>query len=254
MKVSFKQKIKNEDISNKYKIKRAKAAISVNIFIVCLSLVSVIFIQFKTVQEVNDAQIKNMRETELRESISTWKSKYEEAYEQLQETTNKIDEYYKEEAENKESTTVLDAELQKSELLLGLTDVKGEGVVITLSDTEHSKIHSNDLLDLINELRFAGAEAISINDVRVTNMTDIVDIAGKFVLIKPKQRLSSPYTIKAIGDQTYLVSTLSLKNSGFIDSHTNSGQSVRVEKQKNIVIPKYSWDLTAEYMKEVNDK
>ena len=63
MKVSFKQKIKNEDISNKYKIKRAKAAISVNIFIVCLSLVSVIFIQFKTVQELNDAQIKNMRET-----------------------------------------------------------------------------------------------------------------------------------------------------------------------------------------------
>ena len=237
-----------------FKYNRAKRALAITIFVVCTVLVSVLFIQFKTVQEVNEAQIKNMRETELRESISTWKSKYEDAVTQLLETNDKIKEYSQAIEENEESTYALDNELQKSQMLLGTTNVSGEGIVITLTDGEISKVKANDLLDLVNELRFAGAEAISINDVRVTNMTDIVDISNKYVLIKPKQRISSPYTIKAIGNQTYLVSTLSLKDSGFIDVHTNIGQTVKVEKQKNIVIPKYAWELTTEYMKEVNDK
>lgn len=229
-------------------------ALSITMFIVCVSLVSVLYIQFKTVQEVNDSQVETMRETELRENISLWKSKYEEVNEKLIETTEKIQEYNKEIEENQESTTAIDKELLQSQMLIGATDVKGEGIVITLTEGSDSKIYASDLLDLINELRFAGAEAISINDVRVTNMTDIVDIANKYILIRPKQRLTSPYVIKAIGNQTYLVSTLSLKDSGFIDVHTNSGQNVKVEKQKNIVIPKYNWNLTTEYMKEVETK
>ena len=60
--------------------------------------------------------------------------------------------------------------------------------------------------------------------------------------------------IKEIGNQTYLVSTLSLKNSGFIDTHSNKGQSVKLEKQRNVTIPKYIEDFTVKYMKEVDEE
>ncbi len=232
---------------------KANITMSISIAIVCVILVSVSLVQFKTVEQVNETDIETMRDEELREQISLWKSKWEEANEKLEETNSKINEYNEKLESNEEASELLDEELRKSQLILGTTDVVGDGVVITLTDTEESPIEAADLVDLINELRFAGAEAISINGVRIVNMTDIVDI-DSYIIIKPSQRLVSPYVVKAIGNQTYLVSTLCLKNSGFVDKYNNSGKSVKLDKQRNIKIPKYSGTMNIKYMKEVTDK
>ena len=55
---------------------------------------------------------------------------------------------------------------------MGLTDVTGEGVILTLTDTEDAlyTYTADDLIQLINELKYAGAEAISINDNRIINL------------------------------------------------------------------------------------
>lgn len=236
----------------KIKLDKPTITMSISILIVCIILVSILFVQFKTVENVNETDIESMREAELREQISAWKTKYEEVNEKLQETNATINEYAEKLESNEEASELLDEELKKSQLLLGTTDVVGDGVVITLTDTADSRIQASDLLDLINELRYAGAEAISINGVRIINMTDIVDIDA-YILIKPSQRIVSPYVVKAIGNQTYLTSTLCLKNSGFVDKYNNSGKSVVLEKQRNIKIPKYSEEIEIKYMKEVKD-
>lgn len=236
---------------DKNKVQKPQIVMAVSVFFTCMVLVIVLCIQFKTVQEVNESDIENLRESELREKISAWKIKYEDTSAKLEEVNNKIEEYEIEIEEKGEASEALDKELEQSELLLGTTEVVGEGVEVTLYDTNESYITASDLVELINELKFAGAEAISVNDVRVINMTDIVDITDKFILIKPRQRLSSPYVVKAIGNQTYLSSTLSLKDSGYIDRHQNSGQSIKLEKKKSITIPKYNNDLDVKYMKGV---
>ena len=237
----------------KIKFDKANITMSISILIVCIILVAVSFIQFKTVEQVHETDIETMREEELREQISTWKSKWEEANEKLEDTNNKINEYNQKLDSNEEASELLDEELRKSQLILGTTDVVGDGVVVTLTDTAENSIEAEDLVELINELRFAGAEAISINGVRIINMTDIADI-DSYIIVKPSQRLVSPYIVKAIGNQTYLVSNLCLKNSGFVDKYNNSGKSVKLEKQKNIKIPKYSGNIDIKYMKEVTDK
>lgn len=237
----------------KIKFDKANITMAISISIVCISLVSTLYIQFKTVGKVNEADIESMREEELREQISTWKSKCEETNEKLEETNLKINEYNEKLESNEEASSILDEELRKSQLILGKTDVTGDGVVITLTDTDEQAIGADDLVDLINELRFAGAEAISINGVRIVNMTDIADIAS-YIIVKPSQRLVSPYVVKAIGNQTYLVSNLCLKNIGFVDKYNNSGKSVKLEKQRNIRIPKYSDNMEIKYMKEVVNK
>ena len=173
--------------------------------------------------------------------------------EKLEDTNTKISEYQTKIESNEEASELLDEELKKSQLLLGTTDVTGEGVVVTLTDTEESSITADDLITLVNELRFAGAEAISINGVRIMPMTDIVDI-DSYIIIKPSQRIVSPYVVKAIGNQTYLVSTLCLKNSGYVDKYNNSGKSVKLEKQRNIKITKYTGNMDIKYMKEVTSK
>ena len=223
---------------------------AISIFAVAIVFVAVLLVQFKTVEEVNETDIENMRETELREQLATWKSKYEETSEKLEDVNLKIAEYNEKIESNEESSELLEKELLQSQILLGTTNVTGEGIVITLEDTEEAVIQASDLLELVNELRDAGAEAISINGIRVLSTTDIVDIVNRYILIKPKQRISSPYVVKAIGNQTYLVSTLSIKNTGYIDAHKSSGQSIKVEKQKNVTIPKYTGTLEIKYMKE----
>ena len=132
----------------------------------------------------------------------------------------------------------------------------GEGVIVTLNngvgkkaygEEIESKIESTDLIHLVNELRLAGAEAISINEERIINMSDIVDISDKYILVN-SQRIEAPYIVKAIGDKTYLQSALSIKN-GYIDQKTAKGMSVTVEIKNDIKILKYNGNMTLKYMK-----
>ena len=59
----------------KIKFDKANITMSISIAIVCVILVSVSLVQFKTVEQVNETDIETMRDEELREQISLWKSK-----------------------------------------------------------------------------------------------------------------------------------------------------------------------------------
>ena len=218
-------------------MKKGKITLTITIGLMCFVLVYVMFIQFKTVEETDITAIETMREAELRTELANWKSKYNETIELLEDNKSKIDEYNKKIENNQESTELIEEELEKSNLQLGKTDVKGEGVVITLVDGQNESVVALDLLLIINELKLAGAEAISINDERIINITEIVDI-NDYIRVN-KTRLTSPIIIKAIGNQTYLESGLNSKG-GVADYILDNGKSIKIEKQKNITINKYN--------------
>ena len=235
-------------------MKKDKIMMSVIIGIICVILITVMFAQFKTVEETDITGIETAREAELQTMLSSWKTKYEEIEEKLTDTRSKINEYNEKIQSNQEASELLDEELEQSNLLVGKTNVQGEGIIITLKDNEEKSIEASDLRTLINELKLAGAEAISINDKRVLNMTELVDVNG--VILINEERIVSPYIVKAIGDQTYLSSAISLKTSGFIDSYTIMGKSVEMTKEKNINIMAYNGkknQLQFKYAKEVEE-
>ena len=234
----------------KINLSKANITMSISILVVCIILVAILFVQVKTVNQVNETDIENLRESELSEQLSTWKSKFEEVSEELRETNSKIIEYTSKIEDNEEASELLEEELERSKLLLGKTDVVGDGVIITLADGE-DKVEARDLVNLVNDLWFAGAEAISVYGIRVVSMTEFVDVA-EYIIMKPSQRIVSPYTIKVIGDQNYLTSILSLKNSGFIDVQNNSGKKATMEQQRNIKINAYEEELETKYMKEAD--
>lgn len=233
-----------------FKLKKEKIVFSIIIGIMSFVLVGCMFIQFKTINKSQETDLESLRADELSTQIASYKSKYEETMTQYEENKNTISEYISTMAENKESTELLDKELNDSNALLGLTDVEGEGVIITLKDTEEATYTANDLITLVNELKYAGAEAISINDNRVINLTEICTINNSFIVMNADQRINSPYTIKAIGDKSYLMSTLNLKNSGYVDLMKANYLDINVEASDNILIYKYAKEITAENMKE----
>ncbi len=119
--------------------------------------------------------------------------------------------------------TSLGAQLQRNELLAGATAVAGPGLRVQLGNPPQPTtspangrggatpiaatqvLTDRDVRSVVNELWHAGAEAISVNDVRLTP-TSAIRFAGQAVLVDFAP-ITSPYTIDAIGDSDVLVTS-----------------------------------------------
>ena len=224
---------------------KGKITLAISIGCVAFILTMIIFTQFKTVEETDITAIETMRETELREEIASWKTKYDEVDAKLKETENIISEYNQELNNSENSSKILEEEVKEAEKKLGYTDVKGEGIIVTISDGEKN-IEYYDILDLINELNAAGAEAISVNDERIVSTTDIKQVELRIILVNTR-KISGPYTIKAIGNQIYLESEL-IGNGGYVDTLRKSGHSIEIQKKDNVEILKYNGEIKTKYI------
>jgi uncharacterized protein YlxW (UPF0749 family) len=141
-------------------------------------------------------------------------------------------------------------ELDNLRLISGLTDVSGEGVIITLNDAAETEItdpdtvmdyiiHDSDILNVVNQLRIGGAQAISINNERIIATSEQV-CAGPTIKVN-SNRYAVPYEIKAIGDPDEI--TAVIKDSGILDEMIRLGKRVSLKQQNDIVIPKFSNDI-----------
>ena len=227
-------------------MKKNRITIIVTICIMSIILACVIFAQFKVVNEVDIAQIEYMSEQELKQSLIEWKEKYQAIEEKIKDTNKKIVEYEKKSQSNNEARELVKKELAEAKQLFGITDIQGEGIVITLTDTSERIYNHKDLLELVNELREAGAEAISINNQRITNLSDIVDISSRYIRINSK-KVSSPYEVKVIGDKTYLKSAITIKN-GYVDLKQKDEYKISIQEKENIKINKYSKEVVLKYI------
>ena len=236
------------------KKKNNKYSTVIAISLVLFLLITLLVLQFKTVKESREAKVEDLRDTELQTQIASYKEKYQDAQKQYLHNMNIIGEYNNSIKENNDATNTLQTEYDNSEMALGLTDVRGQGVIITLKDTDISSYQSENLRNLINELKFAGAEAISINDHRIVNLTDIVTLNQSFiVLYGGSVRITSPYVVKAIGNRKYLSSTLNTKNSGFVDLMKSNDLDITVEESDDVRIYKYEKEYETKYIQEVEE-
>ncbi|AFV12173.1 hypothetical protein Tph_c19790 [Thermacetogenium phaeum DSM 12270] len=105
-------------------------------------------------------------------------------------------------------TRDLRQELLRQQMALGLVPVKGPGITVTFEATP--PIVYLDIIDVINELWASQAEAIAINDIRVTTWTKIYWNKQNLALTVDGQIVPFPCTIKAIGDPEQLESGLRL--------------------------------------------
>ena len=131
-------------------------------------------------------------------------------------------------------------------LQAGLLPLEGTGLIIKMDDsTKEAKsgenpnlylIHDDDLLRVINELRAAGAEAISINGQRLVETSEI-RCAGPTLSVN-NVRSSAPYEIHAIGDKNTLENAIKMRG-GVAETLKVWGIRLEVETSNNVYIPPY---------------
>jgi uncharacterized protein YlxW (UPF0749 family) len=118
-------------------------------------------------------------------------------------------------------------------VLLGTLPADGPGVRVTVTDPQH-KLTNEDLLDVVEELRGAGAEAIQFGSVRVSTTTAFTENADGQVEVD-RTPLTAPYQVLAIGDPKTLDTALNIPG-GVADAVRNKGGQLRVDEQKQLTI------------------
>lgn len=226
-------------------IKNKKVAISLGV--VCLLLVIAIFTQMKTVNNMeNSVGTTLSSNSELIDEVLSEQEKYNRLYEQLEKAEKSLEKIRTEATAGNQEATEAEKEIKENNMLLGLTEVKGEGIIIKFDDDRNVEsdevnlsrylVHEEDLLQVVNELFNAGAEAVSINEHRITNTTAI-RCDGNIIRVNG-QVITVPITIKAICSKA-IYNTL-IRPGGYLQLMADEGVIVEPQTSDNIVIPKYN--------------
>ncbi len=141
-----------------------------------------------------------------------------------------------------------------------VTALSGEGVIIKMDDSTRAAksgenpnlylIHDDDILRVINELRAAGAEAISINEQRLTAISEI-RCAGPTLSVN-NVRSAAPYEIKAVGDKKSLENAIKMRG-GVAETLQVWGIQLEVSTADDVYIPPYKGTFKRTHSKVIEE-
>ena len=198
----------------------------------------------------------------LVETVKRWRRKWGSGGEA--QIRKELDELREEPLDSQEIDSIK-SKLQRERAKAGITEISSPGIMVTLDDNipmaESAKssdpasyspsdyiIHDKDLLYLINELKAAGAKAISVNGQRIAATTDIRCV-GTVVMIN-STRVAPPFNVLALGEPLKLKNSLEqgreypyLKEKKF---------PVKIEILKEAAVPAYGGSFNAKNLSAVN--
>ncbi len=220
----------------------------ISIAVVSLILGIMLAIQFKTTAN-NDNNLP-ARVEDVAQQLDTVTRERDALAEEVVSLREKLNNVRK----NDQAMADLQDELQKSNMAAGLTAVEGAGIILTVNDIPRTLqtgedpnsyiVHDTDLQTLVNDLKSSGAEAISINDQRITAMSEI-RCASTLILVNTK-RIGPPFVIKATGNPDMLESGMNIKG-GWLGIMKQWGYQIQLQKAEKVQIPPYSGTIRFEY-------
>jgi len=241
--------------------KKQRIQIKVIISFMIFALVTLVTWQIKGVKKTNEVDIQlSNRVDVLQQEYKNELEKNEDLLDQISTLQNDIARYRAQISEEGGAVKLLQEDLARAETVAGLTDVVGNGIVITLNDGQTTQlpegivtegygiVHDSFILTLLNEIRAAGAEAISINDERVLATTEI-RCAGPTISINNVKK-AAPFEIKVIGDPETLENALKMPG-GTMELAQMYGIDVSIKKTTAVLIKKHIGLISYKYAQEV---
>lgn len=127
--------------------------------------------------------------------------------------------------------------LDSLSIQVGTVPATGPGVVVTVTDPR-TGVGSEVLLDALQELRAAGAEAVSVAGADGTAIRIAVDswIAGQAgSVVVDGRELAQPYTFSAIGEPSTLAAALDIPG-GVVDTVARNGGECSIAKSEQVTV------------------
>lgn len=195
----------------------------------------------------------------LLSEITSLKNEKEELINSNNSLSEQVKNYEKDASDSGNISEEVQKQLVNYKMELGLNKVQGSGIIIQITPKTSTFKSSNsdnitllsdkDLNYIVNVLNFAGAEAVSINDFRITTQTGI-KVSGNYISIGKAGRVSpnDTITIKAIGDKTNL--KVGIQFQGLLESLVGANYTPTIIDSDDITIDKTSQEISSDYLQE----
>ena len=234
-----------------------KKVVAIVLGVMCFALTAGTCVQIRTVNNTNSTVSNNYEENNLRAEVLRYKERYDNKVKDLENAELELEKQRESATKNDTALKEKEEKITEGNKILGLTEVTGPGVIVTLGDSKKDAsssldpsmllVHDTDVLSVINELKNAGAEAISINDQRIIPTTGI--ICGGNIIDINDEKVGAPFEIKAIGLPEQLAALD--RPGGYLELLRSYSVEAKLEKSNSITIPKYTGTMTYEYAKPV---
>lgn len=223
-----------------------------SLFICSIILGIFMSLQLKTLNLENNGMTTSKRGEQLSIELKRLKDEEKELKHQIDSIKESIEEY-----KGINGNNALKSEIKEYEQLAGYTDVKGQGIEVSINpindpisnkeiNLSDSIIYNYDLiLSIINKLNSAQANAISINEQRI--------IASTYFHLKDDglymndNKITEPITIKAIGQADTLASALQIKYGIVWEIEKYYNYEIKIDKKDNLIINSSNQKMDIDY-------
>ncbi len=206
---------------------------SVSQVVVALLLGGLAFAITLQIKQSDETDYSGVRGDQLVELLKSLDSANERLGTQIQELTATRNDLLSSTKRSDEAEKQAKERAEQLGILSGTSGATGPGIRLLITDPNRS-IDAPSLLDAVQELRDAGAEAIVINGVaRVVAQTYFLDDVDSVRV--GGQEVKRPFTIEAIGDPSTMAEAAKIR-AGLIDRIFNRGGTATISKVDKITI------------------
>ncbi|AEB75848.1 DUF881 domain-containing protein [Clostridium botulinum] len=239
-------------------MKKIQSQISVGI--VCVLLAFMITYQLKSVMNQNKELDEKKNAAQITLEIDQLKKQKDKLRENIDELQTQIKSYENAASNKSDMTKEIVKKLEDTRILTGSVDVEGEGIIVYITPQKEFFTGNNnvvpiikdyDIIKIINELNAADAEAVSVNDIRITSRTGIRSASNYITINNERIPSTKRITIKAIGNKINLKKPLEFPG-GVLDELKQIGIDVKYEESSNIKIQKNNESLKFQYARPIN--
>ena len=233
----------------------------VSLFVLCAILGALLGISFKAQNQIRQKQLPSANYEGLADRYTILKQHSDDGDRTIAALQQQISRLERAVPSNNSRLTVISQDLQNAKFLAGLTEVSGPGIVVTLNDSKKrfpdapvevenaGIIHDSDINGVVNELKAAGAEALSINKQRVVGLT-AARCAGPTVYVNNIPQ-TPPYIIQAVGDGDTLATALKLPEGVYDTISRMDPSMIKVDSVPKLLIPSYTGPTQPRFAKPV---
>ncbi len=196
------------------------------ILIIAFLLGLFIVVEMRSFEDLNEELFRDSRSNVFQE-IKILRSKNKDLEKEISELTLNLEQL----KDQNSALAAIDQEIGKYRKLSGNYQVFGPGLTIKIP----GNITTPWLIDIVNELFNAGAEAVSINGIRITNFASGFDTIPNGQILLNGVVINKPYEISAIGESSDILDILNLPG-GIFDRFDASFPDIYLEiTEKDII-------------------
>lgn len=214
------------------------------IFILCAFILGLLIAIYIKTLNPNKVYITLEEKKDLEHEIDIQKKEIDKLKELKKEYEKSLDEYTNTLSNKEEVKNLMEEELISLKEDTGDIKVSGSGIIITIKDSDNELkenqnpneliVHDIDILRIVNDLKKAGARAISINGERLLALSKI-KCSGATIKVN-NTTYGQPFVIKAIGDLSTLKASVVSPESYTHILQEVYGISIKVEEKNDIIV------------------